>query len=71
MRCAIPYLRQLTCVCTVYANPLVLALWVGLSCVFVQFMQWWPKPEQGILGFLTPIPAFGTLSIVFMFAIDW
>ncbi|KAL1951998.1 hypothetical protein VTO73DRAFT_1147 [Trametes versicolor] len=54
-----------------YANPLVLALWVGLSCVFVQYMKWWPQPEQGVLGYLTPIPAFGTLSIVFMFAIDW
>ncbi|RPD62991.1 hypothetical protein L226DRAFT_556356 [Lentinus tigrinus ALCF2SS1-7] len=54
-----------------YTNPLVLAVWVGLSCVFVEYMQWWPKSEQGILGYLAPVPAFGTLSIALMFAIDW
>ncbi|KAI0669948.1 hypothetical protein C8Q78DRAFT_1154555 [Trametes maxima] len=55
-----------------YANPLVLALWVGLSSVFVQYMNWWPKPEEhGFMGYLSPIPAFGSLSFVFMFGIDW
>ncbi|KAI0778135.1 hypothetical protein BD413DRAFT_507004 [Trametes elegans] len=54
-----------------YSNPLVLGLWVGLSGVFVQYMNWWPKPEHSILGYLAPVPAFGTLSIAFMFAIDW
>ncbi|KAI0724501.1 hypothetical protein C8T65DRAFT_626693 [Cerioporus squamosus] len=55
----------------VYTNPLVLAFWVGLSCVFVEYMKWWPKPEQGLLGYLAPVPAFGTLSIALMFAVDW
>ncbi|KAI0361680.1 hypothetical protein OH77DRAFT_1417949 [Trametes cingulata] len=54
-----------------YGNLLVLGLWIGLSAVFVQYMNWWPKPEHGLLGWLAPIPAFGTLSIAFMFAIDW
>ncbi|KAI0374219.1 hypothetical protein BV20DRAFT_961323 [Pilatotrama ljubarskyi] len=54
-----------------FGNPLVLALWVGLSAVFVQYMNWWPKAEHGLLGYFAPIPAFGTLSFVFMFGIDW
>ncbi|KAI0651801.1 hypothetical protein C8Q79DRAFT_58762 [Trametes meyenii] len=55
-----------------YTNPLVLALWVGLSCIFVQYMHWWPKPEEhGFMGYFSPIPAFGAFSFVFMFGIDW
>ncbi|KAH9849808.1 hypothetical protein C2E23DRAFT_905612 [Lenzites betulinus] len=54
-----------------YSNPLVLALWIGLSSVFVEYMKWWPKPEHGIFGYLSPIPALGAVSIAFMFAIDW
>ena len=54
-----------------YTNPLVLATWVGLSCVFVEYMSWWPKPEHGVLGYFAPVPAFATLSIALMFAIDW
>ncbi|KAI0825182.1 hypothetical protein BC628DRAFT_1375904 [Trametes gibbosa] len=54
-----------------YSNPLVLALWIGLSSVFVEYMSWWPNPEHGLFGYLSPIPALGTVSIVFMFAIDW
>ncbi|RDX55914.1 hypothetical protein OH76DRAFT_1370484 [Lentinus brumalis] len=55
----------------VYTNPLVLAVWVGLSCVFVEYMKWWPKPEHGFMGYLLPVPAFGALSIAFMAAADW
>ncbi|KAI9063017.1 hypothetical protein FKP32DRAFT_1592982 [Trametes sanguinea] len=54
-----------------YSNPLVISLWIGLSCVFVEYMNWWPKPEHGLLGYLAPLPAFGALSVVLMFAIDW
>ncbi|PIL32014.1 hypothetical protein GSI_06718 [Ganoderma sinense ZZ0214-1] len=54
-----------------YFHPLVLSAWVGLACVFAEFMNWWPKPEFGVYGYLSPIPAFGSLAIVFMFGIDW
>ncbi|KAI0757047.1 hypothetical protein C8Q80DRAFT_1265030 [Daedaleopsis nitida] len=54
-----------------YVHPLVLAAWIGLSSVFIEYMKWWPDPEHGYLGYLSPAPAFGTLSIVFMFVIDW
>lgn len=55
----------------VYTNPFLLAIWVALSCVWVQLKGWWPNPEHGMLSFLAPIPAFGSLSIAFMFAVDW
>ena len=54
-----------------YFHPLILSAWVGLSCVFIQLMDWWPKPDQGLYRFLVPVPAFGSLAIAFMFAIDW
>ncbi|CDO75258.1 hypothetical protein BN946_scf184967.g11 [Trametes cinnabarina] len=54
-----------------YANPLVISLWIGLSCVFIEYMNWWPKPEHGLLGYLAPFPGFAALSVAFMFAIDW
>ncbi|KAI1797833.1 hypothetical protein LXA43DRAFT_909947 [Ganoderma leucocontextum] len=54
-----------------YFHPLVLSAWIGLACVFAEFMNWWPKPEYGIYGYLSPVPAFGSLAIVFMFGIDW
>ncbi|OSD03483.1 hypothetical protein PYCCODRAFT_1451615 [Trametes coccinea BRFM310] len=54
-----------------YSNPLVISLWIGVSCVFIEYMNWWPKPEHGLLGYLAPLPAFGALSVVLMFAIDW
>ena len=54
-----------------YFHPLILSAWVGLSCVFIQLMDWWPKPDQDLYRFLVPVPAFGSLAIAFMFAIDW
>ncbi|OBZ79341.1 hypothetical protein A0H81_00752 [Grifola frondosa] len=55
----------------VYSNPFVLALWIGLSCIFVEYMNWWPKPEHGLFGYLAPVPAFGSLAIPLMFLSDW
>ncbi|KAM5535419.1 hypothetical protein V8D89_010941 [Ganoderma adspersum] len=54
-----------------YFHPLVLSAWVGLASVFAEYMNWWPKPEYGMYRYLSPIPAFGSLAIVFMFGIDW
>ena len=49
----------------------MLALWVGLSCIFMKLANWEPKPEHGFMGYLAPIPPFGALAIAFMFGIDW
>ncbi|KAJ7786376.1 hypothetical protein B0H16DRAFT_1490238, partial [Mycena metata] len=54
-----------------YYHPLVVAVWFGLSCVFVEYMHWWPKPQHGFIGYLTPFPAFASVLVPIMFAIDW
>ncbi|OCH96458.1 hypothetical protein OBBRIDRAFT_787017 [Obba rivulosa] len=54
-----------------YIYPTTLALWVALSCMFVELMHWWPKPEYGMLGYLSPIPAFVSMSVPIMFLCDW
>jgi hypothetical protein len=54
-----------------YAHPLIVSIWMGLSCVFVQWMSWWPKPEYGFLGYLRPVPAFASIAVPLMFLIDW
>ncbi|KAJ7619081.1 hypothetical protein DFH06DRAFT_1089396 [Mycena polygramma] len=54
-----------------YYNPMVIAPWVGLSSAFIEYMQWWPKPEFGIVGYLQPLVAFATVFVPIMFLIDW
>lgn len=52
-------------------HPLTLSLWVGLSCVMIQLLDWWPKPEYHLLGHLSPLPAFACWGVPILFAIDW
>ncbi|KAI0732348.1 hypothetical protein C8Q72DRAFT_144638 [Fomitopsis betulina] len=55
-------------VCT---HPITLAIWGGLSCMFIQYMQWWPHPDHGIFGYLLPIPGFASMAVPIMFLVDW
>jgi hypothetical protein len=50
---------------------LTLSIWLALSLAMVEYMQWWPKPEQGLLGYLGPIPAFGAMAVPFIALFDW
>jgi GNAT superfamily N-acetyltransferase len=34
-------------------------------------MGWWPKPEHGYIGYLSPLPAFASMAVPIMFLIDW
>ncbi|KAF8922495.1 hypothetical protein CPB85DRAFT_1267829 [Mucidula mucida] len=53
-------------------HPLTLSIWVGLSCVFVQYMNWWPSQSQyGWLGYLAPVPAFMALAAPILALSDW
>jgi len=52
-------------------HPLTLSLWVGLSCIMIQLLDWWPKPEYRWLGWLLPLPAFGCWGVPLLFGIDW
>ncbi|KAF9229336.1 hypothetical protein BS17DRAFT_792287 [Gyrodon lividus] len=50
---------------------LTLSIWVGLSCIMTQLLGWWPRPEHGWIGWLSPLPAFGCWGVPILFAIDW
>lgn len=52
-------------------HPWTLTVWVLLSSVFVGVMDWTPKPEFGILGYLKPLPAFAAMALPLVFLIDW
>lgn len=55
-------------VCT---NPLMIALWIGLSAVMIQYMGWWPQQGHGYWNYLRPLPAFAAMAVPLMFASDW
>ncbi|KAJ7254059.1 hypothetical protein B0H12DRAFT_1115722 [Mycena haematopus] len=55
----------------VYRNPIYIAIWLGLSVAFMEYMKWYPKPQFGWLGYLQPIPAFASIFVPLMFAVDW
>ncbi|CCM01947.1 uncharacterized protein FIBRA_04020 [Fibroporia radiculosa] len=57
--------------CGLYFHPLSLALWIGLSCVFIQLTGMWPKPEQGFLGYASPVPGLAAIAVPLMFLCDW
>ena len=57
--------------CLAYVHPLTISSWIALSCLFIQRMRWWPNPEHGYLGYLSPIPAFASVAVPIMFLIDW
>ncbi|KAJ6610050.1 hypothetical protein B0H10DRAFT_2166159 [Mycena sp. CBHHK59/15] len=54
-----------------YYHPLVISVWVGLSCVFTEYMRWWPDPQRSIVTYLSPVPAFASVLVPIMFLIDW
>ncbi|KAJ6519879.1 hypothetical protein C8R45DRAFT_953122 [Mycena sanguinolenta] len=54
-----------------YFNPIYIAVWLGLSAAFLEYMKWYPKPQFGWLGYLQPIPAFATTFVPLMFMVDW
>jgi len=54
-----------------YTHPIILAIWVALSSVFVQYMKWWPKPQARWFDYLAVLPAFAAMAVPVMFLIDW
>lgn len=52
-------------------HPLTIALWLGLSSIFIEYMRWWPKNAHGLMGFLTPLPAIAAMAVPIMFLVDW
>jgi len=54
-----------------YFHPLTISLWIAASCILIQFMQWWPRSEHGYWGYLSPLPALGSMAVPIMFLVDW
>lgn len=54
-----------------YFHPLTLAVWICVSSMFAQYMNWWPNPTYGILGWLQLLPAFFAPAVPIMFFVDW
>ncbi|KAH7915808.1 hypothetical protein BJ138DRAFT_1122328 [Hygrophoropsis aurantiaca] len=56
---------------TAVFHPVTLSIWVALSCIMIQILDWWPKPQYGWLGNLAPLPAFGCWAMPVLYFIDW
>ncbi|KIM66165.1 hypothetical protein SCLCIDRAFT_111153 [Scleroderma citrinum Foug A] len=52
-------------------HPLTLSIWVALSCIMIEYFNWWPNPEHGFLGWLSPVPAFACWAVPILSLIDW
>jgi hypothetical protein len=56
---------------TAYVHPIFLSVWVALSSIMAQYMNWWPSYGYGALRWLAPLPAFASMAVPLMFLIDW
>jgi len=54
-----------------YTHPIILAIWVALSSIFVQYMNWWPKHQSRWVEYVRLLPAFTSMAVAVMFLIDW
>jgi len=54
-----------------YFHPVTLAVWIAVSTVFAQYMDWWPNSSLGILSWLQVLPAFFAPAVPIMFFVDW
>ncbi|KAF7306973.1 hypothetical protein MIND_00490100 [Mycena indigotica] len=54
-----------------YINPLFLAVWFGLSYLFVDYLQWWPDFRYGAIALLRPVPAFASIFMPLIYIVDW
>lgn len=59
------------CETPAYIHPIILAIWVALSAVLVQYLKWWPKPQTGWFEYLKVVPAFAAVAVPVMFFVDW
>ena len=55
----------------VYKNPFVIALWLGFSSAFVQYMKWWPTGQHGMMEYLKLLPAFFSMAVPILYFVDW
>ncbi|KAI0030671.1 hypothetical protein K488DRAFT_79531 [Vararia minispora EC-137] len=55
-----------------YFHPVTMAIWLATSAAFAQWMGWLPpKPEHGLFGYVSLLPAVFSCAVPMMFFIDW
>ncbi|KAK0208294.1 hypothetical protein DFS33DRAFT_1302634 [Desarmillaria ectypa] len=54
-----------------WLHPLTISIWVALSCIWIEYMQWWPNAYHGYLSYLKPLPAFASLAVPILALADW
>jgi hypothetical protein len=54
-----------------YFHPVTLAIWIAVSSMFAQYMDWWPNNTYGMLSWLQVLPAFFAPAVPIMFYVDW
>lgn len=54
-----------------YFSPITIAVWVALTCIFIEYFKWWPDKSFGWMSYLRPLPAFAAMAVPLMFAADW
>ncbi|KAF9270267.1 hypothetical protein L218DRAFT_952435 [Marasmius fiardii PR-910] len=52
-------------------HPFTLSVWFGLAALLMQYKNWWPKPEDGYLGYVYALPAFACIIVPIIALIDW
>jgi hypothetical protein len=55
-----------------YIHPLTVCAWFILSCLFIEYMHWWPNvQEHGWIAYLRPLPAFASVAVPILALVDW
>ncbi|KAJ3854919.1 hypothetical protein EV368DRAFT_35837 [Lentinula lateritia] len=52
-------------------NPVSLSLWVLLASFLIRYMDWWPKPGDGILAYISLMLPFGSAVVPTILFSDW
>ncbi|KAG7450453.1 uncharacterized protein BT62DRAFT_1001275 [Guyanagaster necrorhizus] len=54
-----------------WLHPLTISIWVALSCIWIEYMQWWPNAHHGYVSCLKPLPAFACIAVPILALADW
>ncbi|KAF5390222.1 hypothetical protein D9757_002880 [Collybiopsis confluens] len=52
-------------------NPVSVSVWILLASLFIQYMQWWPNANSGVMGYLSLILPFGSAAVPIILFSDW
>ncbi|KIK71056.1 hypothetical protein GYMLUDRAFT_312766 [Collybiopsis luxurians FD-317 M1] len=52
-------------------NPITFSLWILLAGLFIQYMNWWPKPHDGLLAYISLMLPLGSTAVPIILFSDW